>query len=127
VIFHDNDDCLQRSYDLVLASGAIQYAEDWPDLFIRLAKAARRSLLITKVPVTDAPSFVVLQRAHRYGYDTEYLGWALNRREIRTVAKSVGVELMREFFLSARLELPDAPGSIHHAGFLFRAQRDALQ
>jgi putative methyltransferase (TIGR04325 family) len=127
VTFHDNDDCLQRSYDLVLASGAIQYAEDWPGLFTRLGKAARRCLLITKVPVTDAPSFVVLQRAHRYGYNTQYLGWALNRGEIRTVAKSVGVELIREFFLSARLEVPDAPGSIHHAGFLFKAQQDARQ
>jgi putative methyltransferase (TIGR04325 family) len=127
VTFHDSDDCLERSYDLVLASGAIQYAEDWPDLFTRLAKAARRCLLITKVPVTDAPSFVVLQRAHRYGYNTQYLGWALNRGELRTVAHSVGVELMREFFLSARLEVPDAPGSIHHAGFLFKAQPDARQ
>jgi putative methyltransferase (TIGR04325 family) len=127
VTFHETDACLEQSYDLVLASGAVQYAADWAELFTRLARAARGYLLITKVPVTDVPSFVVLQRAHRYGYDTEYLGWALNRREIRTLAATVGVELVREFFLSATLEVADAPGSIHHAGFLFRAEGDAAQ
>jgi putative methyltransferase (TIGR04325 family) len=119
VTFHESDACLQRSYDLVLASGAIQYAEDWSGLLGRLARAADRYLLITKVPVTDAPSFVTLQRAYEYGYDTEYLGWALNREEIRTAALRAGVELVREFFLSAILNIPDAPGPIHHAGFLF--------
>lgn len=119
VNFHESDACLERSYDLVLASGAIQYAEDWTELLTRLARAAGVYLLITKVPVTDVPSFVTLQRAYEYGYDTEYLGWALNREEIRTAAQRAGVELVREFFLSAILDIPDAPGRIHHAGFLF--------
>lgn len=119
VTFHDSDACLESSYDLVLASGAVQYAEDWAGLLARLAGAAGRYLLVTKVPVTDAPSFVTLQRAYQYGYDTEYLGWALNRGEIRTAAQDAGAELVREFFLSATLDIPDAPGPIHHAGFLF--------
>jgi putative methyltransferase (TIGR04325 family) len=119
VTFHESEACLERSYDLVLASGAIQYAEDWVDLLARLAGAADRCLLVTKVPVTDAPSFVTLQRAYEYGYNTEYLGWALNRSELETAARHAGVELVREFFLSATLDIPDAPGTIHHAGFLF--------
>jgi putative methyltransferase (TIGR04325 family) len=121
VTFHENEDCLERRYDLVLASGAIQYVEGWAELLSRLAGAAGRYLLITKVPVTDAVSFVTLQRAYEYGYDTEYLGWALNRKEIRTAGERAGLELVREFFLAAPLDIPGAPGSIHHAGFLFRA------
>lgn len=119
VTFHEDDACLRRNYDLVLASGAIQYVEDWAALLTRLARAADRYLLITKVPVTDAASFVTLQRPHEYGYDTEYLGWALNREEVRTAAKPAGLELVREFFLAATLDIPRAPGTIHHAGFLF--------
>jgi putative methyltransferase (TIGR04325 family) len=122
VTFHESDACLGRGYDLVLASGAIQYAEDWTELLARLASAADRYLFVTKVPVTEAPTFVTLQRAYDYGYDTEYLGWALNREEIRTAAQLAGVELVREFFLSAILNIPDAPGPIHHAGFLFAAK-----
>jgi putative methyltransferase (TIGR04325 family) len=122
VTFHESDACLARSYDLVLASGAIQYAEDWTELLARLAGAASRYVLVTKVPVTNAPSFVTLQRAYEYGYDTEYLGWALNRREILTAAERAGLELVREFFLYAGLDIPDAPGTIDHRGFLFRAK-----
>lgn len=122
VTFHETDFCLHGTYDLVLASGAIQYAEDWRDLLMRLANAAGPYLLITKVPVTDAPSFVTLQRAYEYGYETEYLGWALNREEIRAAARRAGAGLVREFFLSAILEIPDAPGVIHHAGFLFSSE-----
>jgi putative methyltransferase (TIGR04325 family) len=123
VTFHESEACLERTYDFVLASGAIQYVEDWTGLLTRLASAADRHLLVTKVPVTDAPSFVTLQRAYEYGYDTEYLGWALNREEIRAAAQHADAELVREFFLSAILEIPDAPGPIHHAGFLFVPNR----
>jgi putative methyltransferase (TIGR04325 family) len=119
VTFHESDACLEQSYDLVLASGAIQYVEDWAELLARLARAADRYLLITKVPLTDAASFVVLQRAYEYGYDTEYLGWALNRGEIQTAAERAGLELVREFFQSATVDIPEAPASIYHGGFLF--------
>jgi putative methyltransferase (TIGR04325 family) len=122
VTFHESESCLDGSYDLVLASGAIQYAEHWRDLLARLANAAGPYLLISKVPVTDAPSFVTLQRAYEYGYQTEYLGWALNRKEIRAAARSAGAEMVREFFQSATLQIPDAPGVIHHAGFLFSSE-----
>jgi putative methyltransferase (TIGR04325 family) len=121
VAFHETEDCLEHSYDLVLASGSIQYHEQWGELLDRLAGAARRYLLITMVPLTDAErSFVVLQRAHRYGYDTEYLGWALNPQEVRDTAKRARFELVREFPLFAPVETPGAPGRISHGGFLLR-------
>jgi len=125
VTFHETDACLQRSYDLVLASGSIQYAERWPELFERLASATTRYLLITKVPLTDAKaSFLVLQRAHRYGYDTEVIGWALNPGEVRNAARASGLEPVREFFVSPRVDVPDAPGRIYHGGFLFTPRRE---
>jgi putative methyltransferase (TIGR04325 family) len=125
VTFHESRACLEHSYDLVLASGAIQYAEHWEELLGQLSSATRRYLLLTKVPITGAQSFVVLQRAHAYGYDTEYLGWALNSGEVRAAAQNAGLDLVREFFLSATVEVPNAPGSFQHAGFLFTPQQNA--
>ena len=85
VTFWDDDDgCFDRSYDFVVASSALQYAEDWEPALRRLAGVDRRDgLLLTRTPVVvEHPSFVVLQRAHRHRFDTEYLSWVFNRGEL---------------------------------------------
>jgi putative methyltransferase (TIGR04325 family) len=119
--FHADDACLERSYDLVVASSSIQYAPDWRTILAGLARATGGFLYVTRVPVAlDAPSFVVLQRAHRYGYDTEFLGWVLNRDELLAAARDEGLELMRELILPAWLSAPGAAEDpIGHRGFLF--------
>ena len=77
VTFHDDDACLDRTYDLVLASSSLQYEPDWKALLRRLAAATSGLLLVTRLPVAlEAPSFVILQRAQAYGYATDYLGWS---------------------------------------------------
>ncbi len=116
--FHAGDTPLDRRYDLVVASSALHYHEDWRGTLRRLAEATKGYLLVTRVPVAlRSPSFVVLQRAHAYGYDTEYLGWVLNRRELLAATE---LELVREFLLPARLSADGAPETpIEHRGFLF--------
>ncbi len=125
VTFHDDDACLERRYDLVLASGSLQYADDWAELLGRLGRAADRLLFVTRLPVAfRAPSFVVLQRAHAYGYDTEYLGWVVNRNELLERGRALELELQREFLLQASFSALGAPESpIGHRGFLFRPRR----
>jgi len=119
--FHDDDACLERRYDLVLASSSLQYARDWRSALAALARATGAFLLATRVPVAlHARSFVVLQRAHRYGYETEYLGWVLNRDELLVAARAAGLELRREFLLPAWLSAAGAPEApVEHRGFLF--------
>jgi putative methyltransferase (TIGR04325 family) len=120
--FYDDDSCLERRYDLVLVSGSLQYSKDWPATLARLADAADGYLYVTRLPVAfRAPSFVVLQRAYAYGYDTEYLGWVVNRDELLREAERAGLELVREFLLAARFAADGAPESpVGHRGFLFR-------
>jgi putative methyltransferase (TIGR04325 family) len=120
--FHDDDVCLSRRYDLVVASSSLQYSEDWRSTLAALAGATGDWLYVTRVPIAlEAPSFVVLQRAHAYGYETEYLGWVLARDELLAAASSAGVELVRELLLPAWLSAEGAPESpIGHRGFLFR-------
>jgi putative methyltransferase (TIGR04325 family) len=122
VTFHSDDACLDASYDLVLASGSLQYAEDWASLLGGLGRATRGFLFVTRLPVAiEAPSFVVLQRASAYGYDTEYSGWVLSRAEVLAEASRAGLELERELLLDAWLSAAGAPEDpIGHRGFLFR-------
>ena len=118
VAFHDDDSALEHRFDLVVASSSIQYAEDWRALVDRLAGAAERHLYLARVPVAlSAPAFVVIQRPYAHGYETEYLGWVLNRDELLA---AVPLELAREFLLDASFWVDDAPESpVDHRGFLF--------
>jgi putative methyltransferase (TIGR04325 family) len=124
VTFHDTDDCFERSYDLVMASGSLQYAEDWRELVRRLADASARWTFFTRVPlVGQHPSFVVLQRAHAYGYATEYVGWVFNRAELLGAAGEAGLELERELVITGEVPIHGAPEAFTHDAFLFRANR----
>jgi putative methyltransferase (TIGR04325 family) len=122
VRFTASDDCFGERYDLVVASSSLQYAEDWRGLLSLLASATESYLFVTRVPVAlEVPSFVVLQRAERYGYATEYVGWVLARDELLAAAATAGLELVREFLLDGLLSAEGAPESpIGHRGFLFR-------
>jgi putative methyltransferase (TIGR04325 family) len=120
--FHDDDSCLERTYDLVFASGSLQYSEDWAHDLARLGGAASRYLYVTRLPVAlRSDSFVVLQRAYAYGYDTEYLGWVVSRTDLLARAGEAGLSLVRELLLEARFSAAGAPeGPVEHRGFLFR-------
>jgi putative methyltransferase (TIGR04325 family) len=120
--FYDDDSCLARTYDLVFASSSLQYSERWQETLRALAGATARHLFVTRVPLArHAPSFVVLQRAQKHGYGTEYLGWVLNRGELLETAQAAGLELVREFLTCGRFSAPGAPEDpVGHAGFLFR-------
>jgi putative methyltransferase (TIGR04325 family) len=121
VRFHDSDDCLDRTYDLVLASSSLQYSEDWRDCARRLVASSGDCLFLTRLPVVlRADSFVVLQRPHLYGYHTEYVGWFLNRGALVDAVESAGMRLLREFLLADGLDVPNAPEVGTLRGFLFQ-------
>lgn len=122
VTFHDDDGALARSYDLVLASGSLQYTEDWTALLARLGAAAERLLCVTRLPIAfRAQSFVVLQRAGAYGYDTEYLGWVVNQSELLGRAAAAGLTLERELLVEGSFSAVGAPEDpVRHRGFLWR-------
>jgi len=119
--FHDDDSCLDRRYDLVLASSSLQYSEDWRGTLRALARAAGSYLYVTRVPLAlRSPSFVVLQRAHRYGYDTEYVGWVLSRDELLGEAAAAALRLVREFLLFGEIDAEGAPERpVEHRAYLF--------
>jgi putative methyltransferase (TIGR04325 family) len=119
--FHEDDRCFDRTYDLVLASDSLQYARDLPGKLEQLGRAAARWLLVAQIPVVrEATSFVVLQRPDSYGYDTEYLGWIVNRDALLQAAVAAGLVLEREFLAPGVIDAPGAPEPGHLHSFLFR-------
>lgn len=125
--FYTDDTCLARQYDFVFAGTSLHYSEDWAATLEGLLRATKGHAYITQLPVVqDSPSFVMLQRPYSYGYDTEYLGWCLNRREFLERAEGFGARLVREFVIGYRLSVHGAPEGCEYRGFLFRSPgRDA--
>jgi putative methyltransferase (TIGR04325 family) len=119
--YEDDEAAFSQSYDLVLSSSSLQYCEDWRHLLKRMAGVTRGLLYVTRLPVVRrASSFVVVQRPYQYGYQTEYLGWFLNRQELLDQTASLGMELVREFLIQERPVVHGAPEQGEYRGFLFR-------
>jgi putative methyltransferase (TIGR04325 family) len=120
-VFYDNDDdAFAGRHDLVMASSSLHYVEDWSTTLTHLAEAADRYLFVTRQPfVVNVPSFVVVQRPIAYGYDTEYPGWVLNRKEFLESVTQTGLGLVREFITGEEPFVPQAPEPPVYRGFLF--------
>lgn len=124
--FYTDERCFERSYDFVMASASIHYAEDWQTLLQRLASATSGYLYVANLPsVQQVPSFVFVQRPYQYGYNTEYLAWCLNRTEFLRTAEQVGLELVRELIHGHRPLIHGAPEQNMYRGYLFRTRPKA--
>lgn len=117
--FHVGETAFDRKYDLVMASGALQYVEDWRDTFGKLAGAASRSLYLVVPVVRSSPAFVIVQRPHKYGYLTEFVQWVFNRDDLVAAAESSGLELRREFLNEEMGPIRGTPERRATVGFLF--------
>jgi putative methyltransferase (TIGR04325 family) len=116
--FHTDESCLSRQYDFVLVSGSLQYSSDWSNALKLLAGATLGHLLVTRSCIVErGASYVCLQRA----YDTECIGWCINREELLESLVGTGLHLLHEFQLSDAPIVPvGAPEGFHIRGFLFR-------
>jgi putative methyltransferase (TIGR04325 family) len=125
--YEKEEECFARTYDLVLASSSLHYSEDWKSIAEQLALATRSYLYITRFPIVhQLPSFAVLQRPYRYGYQTEYLCWFLNRQEFLTHMRSLEMDFIREFLIYERPHVHKAPEQGEYRGFLFRPRRGQI-
>ncbi len=121
VTFHSSPDWQLRRYDLVFANASFQYAEDWRAALGQFAGVTGRYLLIIQLPVVKrSASFIALQRAYSYGYDTEYINWVLNEAEFLDCASEQGLELLREFNVGLQPDIVYAPEQCEYRGYLFR-------
>jgi putative methyltransferase (TIGR04325 family) len=121
--FYTDETCLERQYDFVLASTSLHYSQDWSDVLSGLARATAGYLFITRLPIVQhAPSFVFVQRPYQYGYNTEYLGWCLNRDEFLHHAADTRLTLVREFVTGEKPYIHRAPEQCEYRGYLFQLE-----
>ena len=118
--FYSDDTCFARTYDLVMANDALMLSRDWAEDFGKLAASAAPWLYVALPTVVTVPSFVVLQRAHQFGFLTSFKEWFINRLELLAAAEKAGVVLEREFVQSGIGRVHRAPEQGRFRGFLFR-------
>ena len=110
-----------RQYDLVHAGSSLWYSEDWRETATKLASSAEEYLYVTRMMfVQNVDSYVVLQRPHKYGYNTEYQCWILNQAEFVNHICERGFTLVREFLFGPGPPIANAPEQGFFKGFLFR-------
>jgi putative methyltransferase (TIGR04325 family) len=116
----DGDEALKGSYDLFYASSSLQYVRDFYRLLQKITASGSRWVMVCRMPFVDvANDFVVVQRPQRYGYDTEYTGWFLNRNRFVSFMEKHGYSLDREFLNDERPVVANAPEQCSYRGFLF--------
>lgn len=116
--------CFSRTYDFVMAGSSLWYARDWKKVARQLAESSSDWLYITRMIFNDtALSYVAVQRPWRYGYDTEYQCWILNRNEFLRELTDCDMDLVREFVFGAAPKIAGAPESGFFRGYLFRRRR----
>lgn len=121
ITFYDDDAWKTRQFDLVVSSSSLQYIQDWESMFDDLAQSTNKYLYVTRLPTVEQhPSFVILQRPYRYGYNTEYLGWCLNKNEIIRQGEMNGLTLVREFLIENAPIVAGAPEQCRYSGFLWK-------
>lgn len=118
--FYTDESCLRRTYDFVMASTSLHYAEDWESLLTGLAQATQHYLYVAHLPtVLRTSSFVFVQRPYACGYNTEYLAWCLSREHFLECAEAAGLKLVREFVHGYRPPIYRAPEQNEYRGYLF--------
>jgi putative methyltransferase (TIGR04325 family) len=115
------EQALRETYDFSIAVGSLHYSRDWQTTLHNIAARTREYVYVGRLPcVRRVPSFVAVQRAHRYGYRTELLCWIINRDELFAAASSAGLSLVRELLIAESVDIAHAPERSHAGGFLFR-------
>jgi putative methyltransferase (TIGR04325 family) len=122
--FISNFSYLEQRFDFILASASIHYAEDWQSILSGFACCTEGHILLTRLPVTlSNSSYVFVQRPYQYGYETEYLGWAISRMSLLNYADQLGLRLLREFVTGECPSIKDAPSPCEYRAYLFSCNR----
>jgi putative methyltransferase (TIGR04325 family) len=122
--FSDSADIIfSKKYDFILTSSSLHYEENWKNLICRFAQCINGHgyLLVTYQPfVENSSSFVFIQRPYQYGYQTEYLGWCLNKTEFLNETSKAGLICIQEFIIGYSPSIKGAPEQNQYMGFLFQ-------
>ena len=124
ILFHKDDRCFNRKYDLVMANGSVSYSPEWKQTILNLTNCSSKYIYLSKDALHGkAPTFAVLDRAYQYDNKNGHnmLIWFFNRSEYLSLVTGCGFSLLREFkLLNFSHEVINAPEQNRERhGFLF--------
>jgi putative methyltransferase (TIGR04325 family) len=120
VIWHQDESCLDRTYDLIVVNSSLQYVENWQERLGRICKATGRCLLLTRLPVVERhPSFPAVQTTQ----GAKILCWMLNRDELLKTVRDSGLTLVREVVSGDPVPVAGAPENAILKGWVFENRK----
>ena len=110
-----------QQFDMVMASGSLQYVRPWRDVLSTLASATGGWLYVTRLPITTAAqSMVARQRVRFAGRQHTSYCWCFSRDEFLAATQQLGLKLFQEFLVHESMQVAGATESSQMRGFLFR-------
>jgi putative methyltransferase (TIGR04325 family) len=119
--WHEDDSCLDDTYDLIMISGSLQYIQTWRDLLVRASRASRGYVYVTALAVVaGAPSYVAIQ--HYLDATMHYA--VINRDELKSAFRDANLRLLREFWVGEHMPIENgAPEQPVYFGALLQPDR----
>jgi putative methyltransferase (TIGR04325 family) len=116
VTWHDDDSCLDQTFDLIIFGAVLQYVRDWASLLQRAARAARSHVYITNLSVVmNSQSYVAVQRVR----GASLLMLQINHRELMEAASAAGLRPTRQFPPQTHVPITGAPEQPTYFSCLF--------
>ena len=110
-------------FDLTLASGVIQYIENWGNILKELKRVTKKFIMITRLPVWEYhESAIALQNVWYRGRREQHPLIILNRSEMQAEFARIGCTLSFEHCGGGSFRLPGVPETVVHSNFLFEVK-----
>ncbi|HOQ42809.1 MAG TPA: hypothetical protein PLG94_16230 [Smithellaceae bacterium] len=124
IVWHTDDGCLSRRYDLVMLGASLQCMPDWRTALPRIAASAQDILLLTRIPVVrSGPSYVAVLRDGDMNQYHQHFA----EREVLDLVESAGLSVFRELVIGHTLDVKGAPEPCDFRGWIFRRPRAVTQ
>lgn len=109
-------------FDLVMASGALQYAPDWKRLLKQLADVTGRWMYLSRIPILlqETEPRVVLHRYRAFGNENDVLFHIFSRSGLLQTIESLGLRLVREFIGAEEIVVHPDGHRIPFRGYLLQ-------
>ncbi len=113
-------------FDLVMASGALQYAQDWRQALRQLLNVSGRWLYLARIPtlLQESAARRIRHRHFFYGHEANVVFHVLPQRELIERAEQEGLMLVREMIGAEEILVQPDQIRIPFRGFLFQRVRE---
>jgi len=117
IVWHTDDACLSRRYDLVMLGASLQCMPDWRTQLPRIAASADDILLLTRIPVVrSGPGYVAVLRDG----DMAQFHRHFTEREVLDLVESSGLSVFRQVVIGHTLAVEGGSEPCDFRGWIFR-------